>query len=461
MSESITKNIVPIDPYWAIEEGWAFSALDRMNDPLVIRDHADMVARSGDEDQERKPYRVDKGIAVISVAGPMTKHQTSMSYFFGGTSTVMARRAIRAAVADPDVKGILLHVDSPGGQVSGTSDLADDIAAANRRKPVNCYIEDLGASAAYWLASQCDKVYANSTGLVGSIGVYTVAYDSSQRYKDAGVKVHVIRAGQHKGALEPGTEFTPEQMAEVQRRVDAFHSAFVDAVAKGRKMDRAKALALADGRIHIAKEALSLGLIDGIKTLDAAIHQMSTGISPGSTALGGEPTTGDPMEQKKTFMQKLTEFFAGEGINIDAAGGGSTPPAAADSTTPPAGPSNSAAADAKIASLEAELAAMRRKDADKAREAFVSLAIKEGHALPSQGKALGAIWDSCATSGTTIQLAEFVNEIPSHGLGKEAIQTTDGEKPGVFALTVATDDDIKADADKAEARVRKNAQGAK
>jgi signal peptide peptidase SppA len=191
-----------------------------------------------------------------------------------GTSTVIARRKIRAAAQDPEIAAIMLHIDSPGGTVSGTEALAADIAAARKRKPVYAYIEDLGASAAYWLASQADKIFANGSGLVGSIGTYMVVHDVSGMAAMKGVKVHVIRAGEMKGQGEPGTEISAALLAEWQGRVTERNEFFVRGVAAGRGMSIEKVRALADGRIHIAGQALAKGLIDGVQAFDETMTQL-------------------------------------------------------------------------------------------------------------------------------------------------------------------------------------------
>jgi len=121
--------------------------------------------------------RIAEGIAVIPLAGPLMKIDSK----FGSTNTVRVRRALRAALADPDVRGILLHIDdSPGGTMAGTADLAAAVAAANLEKPVWAQIDDMGASAAYWVAAQARRIVANATAELGSIGVVAVLEDSSK-----------------------------------------------------------------------------------------------------------------------------------------------------------------------------------------------------------------------------------------------------------------------------------------
>ncbi len=221
-------------------------------------------------------------VAVIQVAGTLTKYGSS---FDDSSSSIAVRRKVRQAANDPDVLGILIRFDSPGGSSAGTQDLADDVAAAATRKPVYAYCEDLCASAAYWVASQCSKVFCNRSAMVGSIGTYAVLQDMSGMATQLGIKVHVVRAGAFKGAGEPGTEITAEQLAEWQRVVDETNDFFLRGVASGRKMGLSKVQELADGRVHIGQAAVSLGLVDAVQTLDETVTQLTTKVKKGKTKM--------------------------------------------------------------------------------------------------------------------------------------------------------------------------------
>lgn len=211
-------------------------------------------------------------IAVVQLNGKLMKQASSMG---GGTSTVAVRRQIRAAMNDTNVRAVSLLIDSPGGTAAGTQELADDVAALADRKPVHAFIEDLGASAAYWVACQATRVVTNPTGMVGSIGTYGVVYDMSQAAAMEGVKAHVIRAGKYKGMGTPGTEISPEQLAEWQRGVDAINQHFLAGVSRGRNMTAEKVAELADGRAHIGQEALRLGLVDAVESYDQAFETLT------------------------------------------------------------------------------------------------------------------------------------------------------------------------------------------
>lgn len=222
----------------------------------------------------RPPFRVLRGVAVIDITGPLTKYDNSFMSLFGGTSMVRAREAVRAATRDAAVRGILLRIDSPGGTVAGTADLAEAVREANQKKPVFAYAEDLCCSAAYWIASQARKVNGNSTASVGSIGTFTSVWDSSGMFEEAGIKVHVVASAPLKGAGTSGAPITDEMLANWQREITELNDVFVAGVAKGRRMPIAKARELADARIHVGTNAQRLGLIDGVASFDATLKEL-------------------------------------------------------------------------------------------------------------------------------------------------------------------------------------------
>ena len=263
---------------WAMHEV-SFRAAVCQAQGLDLKLHIEQFAQGNGPLEARADARgrdypvTSDGTAVIGLYGPLMKFVSSLAE---GTSTVGVRRQIRAAVRDKEVGAILLSIDSPGGTVSGTADLADEVKRAASKKPLIAYIEDLGASAAYWVASQAQKIFANRTAAVGSIGTYGVIWDQSAAATLAGIKVHVIRAGQFKGAGEPGTEITAEQLGEFQRLVDEYNEFFLRGIAAGRPLSLAEVRKLADGRVLIGQAAVEQKLIDGIQTFDETLRQISS-----------------------------------------------------------------------------------------------------------------------------------------------------------------------------------------
>lgn len=217
-----------------------------------------------------KPWTLEAGgVAVLRLEGSMAKDSK-----YGDTSTVAMRRHLRAAAADPEVRAVLLLVDSPGGQAAGTAELGDEVRRLGAQKPVHAYVEDLGASAAYWVAAQAQRVSCNATAQVGSVGVVSLLYDESQRYAREGLKVHVVATGPGKAALREGQPVLPEHVAQVQERVDFLFGHFRAAVQGPRRLTEDQWAAVADGRTFAAPRALELGLVDAVGTYEGALQEL-------------------------------------------------------------------------------------------------------------------------------------------------------------------------------------------
>lgn len=259
-------------------------------------------AQSATRDSVDGAYRtmLKDGVAVISASGPLMKHASSMG---GGASSVLLRQSINAAAKDPRVGAILLSIESPGGTSAGTYELASTIKRANEVKPVLAHIEDLGASAAYWLAAAASSISANLPAMVGSIGTYMVVSDLSAMAAKEGVKVHVIRAGQYKGMGTPGTEITADQLAILQDRVDSANELFLAGVMEGRKMDREQLNKIADGRVYSAAKAKDLGLIDRVQTFDEAFNQAVALAAKTLSPKGLKMSENTPAPQAATISQ--------------------------------------------------------------------------------------------------------------------------------------------------------------
>jgi len=221
-----------------------------------------------DLEQAGYPVEVRDQTAVIPILGPIEKRGSFFLMLFGGTSIQFVQRALWAAVADKDVKRILLRIDSPGGSVNGLSELGDTLNDVKAKKPVFAYIEGMGCSAAYYIASYAEQIYAERTALIGSIGTIMALYDWSAWAAKEGIKPVVIATGEYKGAGIVGTEVTEAHKAEFQKIVDFYFGDFMNAVARGRGMTKAQLKEYADGRIWGAPEAKTIGLSDGVKRLD-------------------------------------------------------------------------------------------------------------------------------------------------------------------------------------------------
>ena len=280
-------------------------------------------------------YLVDDGIAIIDIEGSLTKYGSSLGSQVG---TVAMRKSLREARNDPAVKAVIQRIDSPGGTVAGTDDLAKEVARTNAVKPVTSFIEDLGASAAYYVAAMAGRVVSNASATVGSIGTYDVVYDKSRAFENEGVVAHVIRSGQFKGAGAAGTKITDAQLEEWQRQVDALNALFVNMVARGRGISVERVQALANGRVWVGIEAAALGLTDGVATWDEMLAgvrrdiasarrpravasvgaaMMSENENASIVATTSEPKPATLVELKKALPNADSAFFV-ECIELEA-----------------------------------------------------------------------------------------------------------------------------------------------
>jgi protease-4 len=175
-------------------------------------------------------------------------------------------------------EGLMLYVNSPGGEVSPSDELYLKIMEYKKKtgRPVYAYFDDEAASGAYYISSAADQILMNRNGWTGSIGV-TIGtfFDYSDLLEKYGVKSYTITSGANKAMGNGFTTITDEQRKILQGLVDDSYEQFVEVVADGRNMTTDQVKKIADGRLYTPKQAEENGLIDKIvKTYDEAIEEM-------------------------------------------------------------------------------------------------------------------------------------------------------------------------------------------
>jgi len=211
-------------------------------------------AGSGDVKVARIPLR---GLILFEAPG----------FLLDGGSAEAALRAIKRASADPDVRGIILDVESGGGGITASDILYQallDFKAGGEGRVVVAQFGDVAASGAYYIALAADQIVAHPTTLTGSIGVLMQSYNIRELAGKLGIADVTIKSGAHKDLLNPFGEMSDEQRAMLQGVVNALHDRFVSLTALRRGLDEAAVRAVADGRVLLAADALKLGLIDRI-----------------------------------------------------------------------------------------------------------------------------------------------------------------------------------------------------
>ena len=226
------------------------------------------------EKKERGEYDIQNGIAIIPVKGVVEKSPSFFSFFFDSASTTDIAIMFRDALANADVESILLDVDSPGGTVDGTQELAELIYSARGQKPIIAYTDGMMASAAYYIGAAADKIYiSGDMPDIGSIGVAMMHLDYSKADEQYGYKKTDIFAGKYKRIATGNRPLSDEGKAYLQDQVDYIYSIFVNDIAKYRGRSVEDVLEnMADGKIFIGRQALDAGLVDGVSTFDQLIN---------------------------------------------------------------------------------------------------------------------------------------------------------------------------------------------
>ncbi len=211
--------------------------------------------------------KVKGAIAIIPVNGTIAQHRGSD--YWGGVFSEELVAEIGRMVEMPNIGAIVLSFDSPGGIVYGISEAAGAIREMTQAKPIYGYVKAEAASAAYWLASGTTKLFAQPSSKIGSIGVWKMHIDASKAFEEIGWDITLISAGKFKTEGHPFGPLPDEARDEFQASVDRYYDDFLSGVAAGRNLSKGTVKSdFGEGRMLDAPRAKSLGMIDGIATLD-------------------------------------------------------------------------------------------------------------------------------------------------------------------------------------------------
>ena len=228
------------------------------------------------QNNQKAAYDIqDGGVAVLALDGIIAPKMNFFMQISGGVSAQQFERAVLDAAVDPQVRSLLIATDSPGGSVNGTPEVAAAVQRFAAVKPVAALATGVMASAAYWIGSSANAVYASGpTVMVGSIGV--VATHDYTPQKD-GTQTTEITAGKYKRIASANEPLSKDGRAYLQSQVDHLYQVFVDTVAAHRGTSAEQVLKnMADGRVFIGQQAIDAGLVDGVSTLDALVAEMAS-----------------------------------------------------------------------------------------------------------------------------------------------------------------------------------------
>ena len=214
---------------------------------------------------------------------------------------------------DKNVKAVVLRVNSPGGSVSASVKIRTALDSLMKEKPLVASFGDYAASGGYWISSGCQKIYADATTVTGSIGVFSLIPDFSKVTKKVGVNVESVGSNKHSDMMSLMRPFDAAELAYMQASVEDIYELFVNLVAASRGLSVERVDQIAQGRVWAAADALEVGLVDEIGTLQDAISY--------AAALADLPSSDDysvaSYPAVPSFFEQLMSQLGGSGMGED------------------------------------------------------------------------------------------------------------------------------------------------
>jgi signal peptide peptidase SppA len=231
---------------------------------------------------ERAIARKTGSVAVVPVSGPIFAKPNFWEAYGLGISCETLVRQMRQAVSDPDVKAVVMDINSPGGTSYGLPEAAAEILKLRGDKPIIAQADYFMASAAYWLGSCADEIVGSSSAFVGSVGVYALHADYSKMLDIEGIKPTFVFAGKYKTEANPYEPLSDSAKAAMQHEVDATYQQFLAHIAAARGISVADVEAnYGQGRVLNTADALAAGVIDKVRTLEETLN--AYGVVPGAS----------------------------------------------------------------------------------------------------------------------------------------------------------------------------------
>ncbi|MCA9080647.1 MAG: signal peptide peptidase SppA [Planctomycetaceae bacterium] len=213
-------------------------------------------------------------VAVVHIDGSISLGNPEVSPFGGseGAYSEPLRKALDEVAADPRVRAVVLRVNSPGGSATASEIMAQAALRVKSKKPLIVSMGDVAASGGYYVSCEADRIFANPSTVTGSIGVVAGKLATGDMWKQVGIHFHPIQRGEKSGIFGMASPFSDAERDELQAWMDEVYGVFKQHVMNGREKHLSKPLEeMAGGRVFTGKQALELGLVDELGSLEDAI----------------------------------------------------------------------------------------------------------------------------------------------------------------------------------------------
>lgn len=450
------------------------------------REHspAAVAARVGARiENTRRATLREGGIAILPITGPIFRYANLFTAYSGATSTQLLATDFQSLMENQDVRAVLLSIDSPGGEAFGIGELATMIKLGARQKPVVAYVSGMGASAAYWLASAADEIVADSTAILGSVGVVLTVRDTKRAEKQRGIdRYEIVSSQSPRKRLEPDSD---EGRQALQETADAMAEVFIESVARNRGVSVETVLAnFGQGGVMVGKRSVDAGLADSIGSFESLLTDMAGGKrrKRRPMPIAGQsmpPETGAHSGGKKmTFRERLMAFLEKEPDAEEKAPAQTliikTEPAQSATVAPATEQSAAAqqqqapaAESEEMKRLKAENAKLRKDKIEQAATAFVKEQIVAGKVMPAEKESLVAQYVQASLDDEASPLGEGKSRVAmleatvtKRQKGKHTFEFVPGAVPKGAQVLEDSDDPVAADNAQLDEQARKFAERA-
>lgn len=301
---------------WMIDQG-THTEITREYINHMKGEKLDFKALMSERDRGRPAFEIQNRVAIINIHGVLTPGMSFFSFFFDEASTKNIQKNVQAALDDSEIERMILDMDTPGGAVKGTFELADFIFEAAKQKDIITFSAGNIASGGMIIAAATNKIFiSGKSNLVGSIGVIARKVDLTKMHEIDGLSVEEFVTGKFKNVLSSDRKTDDEERTEIQSMVDKQFAPMVKDISERRGIEPQKIIDM-QGRVFIGQESISQGLVDGVATLDELINQ-----TPGVANFNFQNQV---TMDKAEFQAKHPELFAqldkdayerGEGVGV-------------------------------------------------------------------------------------------------------------------------------------------------
>ena len=232
---------------------------------------------------EKPRTAVGPAIAILYATGEIDADSTSAEGSTDSVTPTTMRKAIRAAVDDPNVRAIVLRVDSPGGSAAAADEIWSMLKEADKKKPVTVSMGHEAASGGYYISCAGRRIMADPTTITGSIGVVGGKVVLKGALDWAGITIEPIDRGQHVEMMSMLRPFTDEERTFIQKKMTEVYDTFTSRVAAARGAKVAQLDEVAQGRLFTGEQAKAVGLVDDVGTLNDAVRAAAKSVGLGET----------------------------------------------------------------------------------------------------------------------------------------------------------------------------------